>query len=203
MIKTVHENESIYIPMGAVHRPENPGQDHAGADRGAEALQTVTEHLNRCWYENNTGQIVTQVQHHNMWVIAARTGVRSIITGGGKWVEMTIPADPLYQHLLWTAEKKFWRCIQSGEPPRLLGIEPPRPRLEAVRAVDMSSSNSWAEIAASGTDRCPALCAVHPGRNCRGRRSRCAGPCHSGPCRASQRSQWCEPLKGGVASTGT
>src|SRR6478736_5367757 len=36
---------------------------------------------------------------HNMWVTASRTAVLSIITGGGKWVEMTIPADPLYQHL--------------------------------------------------------------------------------------------------------
>ena len=50
----------------------------------------------------------------------------SIITGGGKWVEMTIPADPLYQHLLLTAERKFWRCVETGEPPRLFGVEPPR-----------------------------------------------------------------------------
>ncbi len=71
----------------------------------------------------------------------------SIITGGGKWVEMTIPADPLYQHLLSTAEKKFWRCVESGETPHLFGVEPPRPRLEAVRIVDMSASNSWAEFA--------------------------------------------------------
>jgi predicted phage-related endonuclease len=90
---------------------------------------------------------MAQLQH-NMWVTAARTAVLSIITGGGKWVEMTIPADPLYQHLLLTAEKKFWRCVQSGEPPHLFGVEPPRPKLEAVRAVDMSSSNSWAEFAA-------------------------------------------------------
>ena len=68
-------------------------------------------------------------------------------TGGGKWVEITIPADPLYQHLLLTAEKKFWRCVESGEPPRLFGVEPPRPRIEAVRIVDMSPSNSWAEFA--------------------------------------------------------
>ena len=60
---------------------------------------------------------------------------------------MTIPADPLYQHLLLTAEKKFWRCVETGETPRLFGIEPPRPRLEAVRTVDMSSSNAWAEFA--------------------------------------------------------
>jgi hypothetical protein len=89
---------------------------------------------------------MAQLQH-NMWVTAARTAVLSIITGGGKWVEMTIPADPLYQHLLLTAEKKFWRCVESGEPPRLFGIEPPRPRVEAVRVVDMSGSNSWAEFA--------------------------------------------------------
>jgi predicted phage-related endonuclease len=159
-------------------------------------LGTVTEHLNRHWYERNTGQAVTCVQRqvfhavhrwmaatldgrieatgavfeakftlpwnfseeaaaekhmaqlqHNMWVTASRTAVLSIITGGGKWVEMTIPADPLYQHLLLTAERKFWRCVESGEPPRLFGIEPPRPRLEAVRTVDMSGSNAWAEFA--------------------------------------------------------
>jgi predicted phage-related endonuclease len=159
-------------------------------------LGTVTEHLNRQWYEKNTGHAVTEVQRrvfhnvhrwmaasldgkidatgavfeakfmlpwnfseeaaaekhmaqlqHNMWVTAARTAVLSIITGGGKWVEMTIPADPLYQHLLLTAERKFWRCVETGEPPRLFGIEPPRPRIEAVRTVDMSGCNAWAEFA--------------------------------------------------------
>src|SRR4051794_25012905 len=82
-----------------------------------------------------------------MWVTASRTAVMSIITGGGKWVEMTIPADPLYQHLLITAEKKFWRCVEIGEPPRLFGVEPPRAKIEAVRTVDMSGSNAWAEFA--------------------------------------------------------
>jgi hypothetical protein len=89
---------------------------------------------------------MAQLQH-NMWVSNARSAVLSIISGGGKWVELSIHADPLYQHLLLTAEKKFWRCVQSGEEPRLFGVEPPRPRLEAVRIVDMSGSNSWAELA--------------------------------------------------------
>ena len=31
--------------------------------------------------------------------------------------------------------------------PQLFGVEPPQPRLEAVRVVDMSSSNAWAEFA--------------------------------------------------------
>ncbi|MBR0801764.1 YqaJ viral recombinase family protein [Bradyrhizobium jicamae] len=89
---------------------------------------------------------MAQLQH-NMWVTASRTAVLSIITGGGKWVEMTIPADPLYHHLLLTAEKKFWRCVESGELPRLFGVEPPRPRVDAVRSVEMSGSNAWAEFA--------------------------------------------------------
>jgi len=159
-------------------------------------LGTATEELNRCWFERNTGHIVTEVQRrvvhpvkrwmaatldgmieptgavfeakfmlpwafseeaaaekhmaqlqHNMWVTASRIAVLSIITGGGKWVEMTIPADPLYQHLLLTAEKKFWRCVETGETPHLFGVETPRPRIEAVRIVDMTSSNSWAELA--------------------------------------------------------
>jgi predicted phage-related endonuclease len=159
-------------------------------------LGSVTEHLNRHWYEKNSGRLVTDVQlqvfhavhrwmaatldgrvgatgavfeakfmlpwnfseeaaaekhmaqlQHNMWVTASRTAVLSIITGGGKWVEMTIPADPLYQHLLLTAERKFWRCVETGEPPHLFGIEPPRPRIEAVRTADMSGSNAWAEFA--------------------------------------------------------
>jgi len=89
---------------------------------------------------------IAQVQH-NMWITNAREAALSIITGGGKWVEISIPADSLYQHLLLTAEKKFWRCVETGDPPRLCGVEPPHARIEAVRVVDMSQSNSWAEFA--------------------------------------------------------
>ena len=85
---------------------------------------------------------------HNMWVVAARASVLSVITGGGKWVEIKVHADPLYQHLIVTAERKFWRCVESGEPPALFGVEPPKPRIAAVRIVDMSSSNAWADFAA-------------------------------------------------------
>jgi hypothetical protein len=56
-----------------------------------------------------------------MWVVAARTAVLSIITGGGKWVEIKTNADPLYQHLILTAERKFWRCVEGGETPSLFG----------------------------------------------------------------------------------
>jgi hypothetical protein len=89
---------------------------------------------------------MAQLQH-NMWVTNAKSAALSIITGGGKWVEILVPADALYQHFLLTAEKRFWRCVQTGETPRPYGLEPPRPAIEAVRVVDMSGSNVWGEFA--------------------------------------------------------
>jgi YqaJ-like recombinase protein len=102
------------------------------------------------WYfseETAAEKYMAQLQH-NMWVAHLNKAVLSIITGAGKWVEITIPKDPLYLTVLVSAEKKFWRCVQSGEPPHLVNAEPPRPRIEVLRIVDMSSSNSWAEFAA-------------------------------------------------------
>jgi predicted phage-related endonuclease len=96
--------------------------------------------------EGAAEKYMPQLQH-NMWVVNAKTAVLSVITGGGKWVEITALADPLYQHLIVTAERKFWRCVENGEQPQLFGVEPPRPRIEAIRAVDMSTSNAWAEFA--------------------------------------------------------
>jgi predicted phage-related endonuclease len=102
------------------------------------------------WYFSEQAaaeKYMPQLQH-NMWIVAARTAVLSVITGGGKWVEIKTHADPLYQHLIVTAERKFWRCVENGEPPRLFGVDPPKPHIEAVRIVDMTSSNTWAEFAA-------------------------------------------------------
>jgi predicted phage-related endonuclease len=189
------DDESALLRLWREKRCEIEPEDLSG--NLIVQLGTVTEDLNRRWYERNTGSAIRAVQRrvqhpvikwmaatldglvdpggavfeakfmlpwtfseegaaekhmaqlqHNMWVANARSAVLSIITGGGKWVEITIHADPLYQHLLLTAEKKFWRCVMSGDEPRLFGVEPPRPRLEAVRIVDMGSSNSWAGFAA-------------------------------------------------------
>jgi predicted phage-related endonuclease len=189
-------DETLLVRLWREKRGEVEPEDLS--DNLIVQLGTVTEDLNRRWYERNTGHAIKDMQRrlrhpvikwmaatldglvdpggavfeakfmlpwtfseeaaaekhlsqlqHNMWVANARSAVLSIITGGGKWVELTLQADPLYQHLLLTAEKKFWRCVMSGEEPRLFGVEPPRPRLEAVRIVDMSASNSWAEFAAS------------------------------------------------------
>lgn len=75
--------------------------------------------------------------------MSAIPGAASALTGGGKWIEMTVPAEALYQHFLVAAERRFWRCILTGETPSPYGIEPPRPRIEAVRVIDMSQSNAF------------------------------------------------------------
>ena len=188
------QDEAALIRLWREKRGEVEPEDLSG--NLLVQLGVVTEHLNRQWFERNTGRAVKDMQkrvrhpvlrwmgatldgmveatgavfeskfmlpwyfseeaaaqkylpqlQHNMWVTNSTTSVLSIITGGGKWVEIAVPADSLYQHLLFTAEKKFWRCVESGEPPRLFGIETPPPRLEAVRIFDMSSANSWAEFA--------------------------------------------------------
>src|SRR3981189_2967525 len=77
---------------------------------------------------------------HNMWITHLRSAVLSIITGGGKWVEITIPMDPLYLSVLVQAEKKFWRCVQSGEVPPLINAADQSPVFDAIRTVHITPS---------------------------------------------------------------
>src|SRR6266540_1546848 len=119
-----------------------------GVVQGAEAVFEAKFMLPWSFSEEAAAEKYMAQLQHNMWVTHLRTSVLSIITGGGKWVEIAIPMDPLYLSVLVSAEKKFWRCVQSGETPHLINAEPPRPRIVAIRIVDMSSSNSWAEFAA-------------------------------------------------------
>ena len=105
--------------------------------------------------EAAAAKYMPQLQH-NMWVVAARSAVLSVITGGGKWVEITTHADPLYQHLIVTARAQILALCRKRRTPCLFGVEPPKPRIEAVRVVDMSTSNAWAEFAGIFTRTQPA-----------------------------------------------
>jgi hypothetical protein len=42
------------------------------------------------------------------------------------------------EHLIVTAERKFWRCIESGEPPHLFGVERLNPRLRVLVKAEIS-----------------------------------------------------------------
>src|SRR5664279_6292567 len=142
-------DEAMLVRLWREKRGEVEPKDHS--DNLIVQLGTVTEDLNRRWYERNTGRAIKDVQRrirhpvikwmaatldglvdpggavfeakfmlpwtfseeaaaekhmaqlqHNMWVANSKSAVLSIITGGGKWVEITIAADQLYQHLLLT-----------------------------------------------------------------------------------------------------
>jgi predicted phage-related endonuclease len=84
---------------------------------------------------------MAQLQH-NMLVTGSKKAILSIITGGGTWVELSIEADPIYQTILIAVEKAFWQSVKTGEAPALFDCEPPKPRIEAIRVVDMNTSNS-------------------------------------------------------------
>ena len=161
------DNQTALVRLWREKRGEIESEDLS--DNLIVQLGTVTEDLNRRWFERNTGQLVGSVQkwvqhpvhrwmaatldgrvdpdgavfeakfmlpwtfseegaaekhmaqlQHNMWVVNARAAALSIVTGSGKWVQILVGADPLYQHLLLTAEKKFWSCVRSGDEPRVL-----------------------------------------------------------------------------------
>jgi predicted phage-related endonuclease len=148
---------NLVVQLGVVTEPLNRQWFERNSGRAITEVQKRIRHPVVRWIgatldgmveakEAAAEKYMPQLQH-NMWVVAARTAVLSVVTGGGKWVEITTHADPLYQHLIVTAERKFWRCVENGEPPTLFGVEPPKPRIEAVRIIDMSTSNVWAEFA--------------------------------------------------------
>jgi predicted phage-related endonuclease len=63
---------------------------------------------------------MAQLQH-NMLVAGSKKSVLSIINGGGKWIELSVEADPIYQTILIAAEKAFWRG-QNWRTPGLVRL---------------------------------------------------------------------------------
>ena len=135
------DDEAALVRLWREKRGEVEPEDLSGVL--VVQLGTVTEDLNRRWYERNTGNAVKDVQRrilhpvhrwmgatldgrvdpggavfeakfmlpwtfseeaaaekhmaqlqHNMWVADAKSAALSIITGGGKWVELTIKCRP-------------------------------------------------------------------------------------------------------------
>jgi hypothetical protein len=68
---------------------------------------------------------MAQLQH-NMWVVASRAAVLSVITGGAKWGEIIARADP----------------VESSEPLAFSGASRPKGSDPRVRIGEMSGSNA-------------------------------------------------------------
>src|SRR4029078_6023974 len=78
-----------------------------GIVEGTEAVFEAKFMLPWSFSEEAAAEKYMAQLQHNMWVTHSREAVLSIITGGGKWVEITVPMDPLYLTILVSAEKKF------------------------------------------------------------------------------------------------
>ena len=96
-----------------VNRRRVRGQVHAA----------LVLHRGRAAAEKHMAQL-----QHNMWVTDAKPPACSrLLPAVASGSSSTIFGRSLYQHLLLTAEKKFWRCVESRqESPRLFGVDPPR-----------------------------------------------------------------------------
>jgi predicted phage-related endonuclease len=90
-----------------------------GIVEGTEAVFEAKFMLPWSFSEEAAAEKYTAQLQHNMWVTHLSTSVLSIITGGGKWVEITIPMDPLYLSVLGLGGKEVLalRAIRRTAPP--------------------------------------------------------------------------------------
>ena len=84
-----------------------------------------------------------QVQHC-MAVTGASKAYLSVFYGTLKWEVYEIEVDPLYQAQLIAAERAFWACVETGDPPCVINVPAP---VEAVKRVDMTGNNRWGSAA--------------------------------------------------------
>lgn len=78
---------------------------------------------------------------HNMLVCGVEKAVLSVFFGNHKWEKFDVTLDALYADILVGAETKFWDCVESKIPPVAVKVSAP---IDAVRRVDMTGSNQWA-----------------------------------------------------------
>jgi predicted phage-related endonuclease len=87
---------------------------------------------------------------HNMLVCELRHAVLSVFYGNHKWDYYEVELDPVYASQLVEAERHFWACVESGEPPRAVQID--APKVSPTRIVDMTGNNAWAAHAGVWAD---------------------------------------------------
>jgi len=118
-------------------------------------LGKATEDLNVSWYERNSGRRVIErqrlVKHSAISFMAAT--LDGVVEGTGAIFEakFMLPWSfsdeaAVEKHMAQVQHNMWVTHLRTSVLSIITGA--PRPRLEVVRIVDMSSSNSWAEFAA-------------------------------------------------------
>ena len=81
-----------------------------------------------------------------MLVAGTQKSVLSIINGRGKWIEIAIEVDPIYQTTPDRRRKGLLAGGQDWRDPGAVRLRAPETAHRKVRVVDMNASNSWAEF---------------------------------------------------------
>ena len=133
------DDETALIRLWREKRGEVEPKDLS--DNLVVQLGLATEDLNRRWYEANTGQVVVDVQRKFRHPVL-------------RWMGATL--DGRVQGSDAVYEAKFmlpWSFSEEGAAEKYMPqlqhnmFAVAARRLEAVRVVDMASSNAWAEFA--------------------------------------------------------
>ena len=115
-----------------------------------EATLFEAKHVGAFWKEPD---IIAKYQpqcHHNMIVCGLETAALSVFMGNHKHIVWDIDFDTDYAAALMSAERAFWACVQSGEPPVKLAV-PQTPEQKAANrtvTLDMSENEDWCDLAA-------------------------------------------------------
>lgn len=82
---------------------------------------------------------------HNIKVTDADGAYLSVFFGNDRYEYFEVERDDEYIAALVEIERHFWNCVETGEEP--VAFEAPKPKVDAVKKVDMTNSNAWAEQA--------------------------------------------------------
>lgn len=118
----------------------------ASADAVFEAKHTGTRSTDAEIFERYVPQLT-----HNCIVTDMTSAFLSVFKGNGDWLMMEYAVDADYAAALIEAERAFWNCVLTGEPPHPLPA-PKAPKPVGVVEYDMASSNAWATHAAEYID---------------------------------------------------
>ena len=134
-LKVTRRGEVVTFDMGGL--PLACTLDGIAEDAVFEAKHCGVRNTDAELFERYVGQLT-----HNCIVAGLRRAFLSCFKGNGDWMMMEYALDDDYAAALIEAERAFWACVQSGEPPAPLP-PPPAPKPVGVREVDMSTSNAW------------------------------------------------------------
>ena len=115
-----------------------------------EAQPCVFEakHVNAWSDVEDVTQVYMPQVHHNMACTGLGWAVQSIFVGTTTWRYFEVELDEFYLAQLMDNELAFWEAVQTKQPPPYLQTVETPLYSGRLRVVDMTHSNSWAQLAA-------------------------------------------------------